>query len=140
VKRTDRRSDCPINHALQIVGDSWSLLVMRDLMFVEKRTFADFMQSEERISTNVLTNRLRSMVREGLIRRDGRGRGTRYSLTRKGLDLLPTMLELIVWSARYDADTAAPPRVVARAAADRDGLLEELRGHLVTAHGIDAAD
>lgn len=136
MKRTDRRSDCPINHALQILGDSWSLLVMRDLMFVGKRTFAEFMESEERISTNVLTSRLRTLAGEGLIRRDGSGRATRYSLTLKGLDLLPTMVALIVWSARYDPQTAAPGEFVARAANDRDGLVAELRRQLAAAHGI----
>jgi DNA-binding HxlR family transcriptional regulator len=137
VKRTDRRSDCPINHALQTFGDSWSLLVMRDLMFVGKRTFAEFSESEERISTNVLTSRLRVLSDQGLIRREGRGRATRYSLTAKGLDLLPAMLELIVWSARHDPCTAAPPAFVERAATDRASLLADLRQRLIASHGID---
>jgi DNA-binding HxlR family transcriptional regulator len=110
---------------------------MRDIMFVGKRTFAEFIESEERISTNVLSSRLRDLAARGLIRRDGRGRAVRYSLTPKGLDLLPAMLELIVWSARHDPDTAAPPEFVARAVASRSAVLEDLRRQLIVTHEIE---
>jgi len=134
MKRTDRRSDCPTNFALQVFGDSWSLLVVRDLMFKGKRAFAEFAASEERVATNVLADRLRALRRAGIIRRDGRGRATRYSLTAKGIDLLPLMIEMIVWSARYDARTAAPAVFVRRATRARSELLAEMRARLVAEH------
>lgn len=134
MKRTDRRSDCPTNFALQTFGDSWSLLVVRDLMFKGKRTFGEFAASEEHVATNILTDRLRTLQRSGIIRRDGTGRATRYSLTAKGVDLLPLMIELIVWSARYDVRSAAPAALVGRATRARAELLAEMRARLVLEH------
>lgn len=109
MKRTDRRSDCPTNHAVEVLGDSWSLLIVRDLMFKKKRTYGEFAASAERISSNILASRLRSLERDGIIRRSGRGRATTYALTPKGIDLVPLMIEMILWAKRHDADTSSPP-------------------------------
>ena len=136
MKRTERRSDCPINFALQTFGDAWSLLVIRDLMFTDRATYTDFLRAEEGMATNVLADRLRSLQAAGLIRRRGAARGATYALTAKGLDLLPAMLELIAWSARYDPSTAAPAPFVARIRSDRETLLSELRAGLRQRHGI----
>ncbi len=136
MKRTSRRSNCPINFALQTFGDAWSLLVIRDLMFTDRRTYTDFLGAEERIATNVLADRLQRLQEQGLIRREGTGRGARYALTEKGLDLLPAMLELIAWSARYDRRTAAPADFVARIRRDRETVTTELRTHLRPRHGL----
>ena len=136
MKRTARRSDCPINFALQVFGDGWSLLVIRDLMFTDRRTYTDFLGAEEGIATNVLAARLKHLQRHGLIRRQGIGRGATYALTEKGLDLLPAMLELISWSARHDPRTAAPPEFVARIRAERETLADELRAGLKRRHGL----
>lgn len=136
MKRKDRRSDCPTNYALQVVGDSWSLLVVRDLMFMGKRTYSEFAASEERISSNILAARLRSLTEQSVIRKDGSGRTTRYSLTAKGLDLLPLMVEMIVWSGRYDPSTGAPAAFLQRAKEDRSGLLSALEQELRTSHDI----
>lgn len=135
MKRRDRRSDCPINYALQTFGDSWSLLIIRDLLILGKRTFGEFLRSDERIATNVLTARLRALEKAGLIRSDGEGHDVRYSLTARGLDLLPVLLELVVWSVRYDPRTNAPPTLVARIRNDRAGLISELRAEVARAHG-----
>ena len=136
MKRTDRRSDCPTNFAVESVGDSWSLLIVRDLMFKGKNTYSEFADSEERISTNILAARLRGLLANGIVRREGRGRTGRYFLTRKGLDLLPMMVEMIVWSGQHDPDTAAPQGFLTRADKDRDGLLSELEAGLVEAHEL----
>lgn len=138
MKRQDRRSDCPISFALETFGDTWSLLVMRDLLFTGKRTFGEFLRSEERIATNVLAARLRLLEEAGLIRAEGSGRNERYSVTAKGLDLLPILLEMIAWSARHDPRTAAPPTFVARIHKDRAGLIDELRAQLAREHGLQA--
>ena len=130
MKRYDRRSDCPTNYALQTIGDSWSLLIVRDLMFKGKQTFSEFADSEERISTNVLASRLASLAEAGIIVKQGAGKATRYSLTPKGLDLLPTMVEMIVWSGRHDPNTAAPADFLRRAANDRGALLAEVESRL----------
>jgi DNA-binding HxlR family transcriptional regulator len=136
VKRRDRRSDCPINYALQTFGDSWSLLILRDLVMMGKRTFGEFVRSEERISTNVLTTRLRALEEAGLILSEGEGPSVRYSLTPKGLDLLPVLLELVAWSARYDPRTAAPRRLLTRIRNDRAALIDELRAQVSREHGF----
>jgi len=136
MKRRDRRSDCPTNYTLQAVGDSWSLLVIRDLMFKGKRTYSEFAASEERISTNILADRLRSLAEQGVIRGDGSGRSRRYHLTEKGLDLLPIMLDMILWGGRHDPDTGAPAEFLRRGRADRTTLLAELEEGLREAHGL----
>jgi DNA-binding HxlR family transcriptional regulator len=138
MKRQDRRSDCPISFALEAFGDTWSLLVMRDLLFTGKRTFSDFLRSEEGIATNVLAARLRALEEAGLIRAEGEGRNVRYSPTARGLDLLPILLEMIAWSARHDPRSAAPPAFVARIRKDRAELLTELREQVAGAHGLRA--
>ena len=127
MKRTARRSDCPINFALQTFGDAWSLIVLRDLMFTDRTTYTDFLSAEERMATNVLADRLKQLQTTGLIQKRGSGRGATYALTQKGLDLLPTMLEMISWSARYDRRTAAPPAFVARIRKDRERVAAELK-------------
>lgn len=132
VRRTERRSDCPINFALQTFGDSWSLLVIRDLMFTESRTYAAFLAAGEGIATNILAARLKHLQQVGLITR----RGPEYALTRKGLDLLPAMLDLVAWSAKYDKRTAAPKAFVARINRDRDALLAELGEQLRQAYDL----
>ncbi len=136
MKRTSRRSDCPINFALQTFGDGWSLLVIRDLMFTERTTYMDFLNAEERMATNVLAARLRRLRETGLVRKGGAGRGAKYALTEKGLDLLPAMLELISWSAKYDRRTAAPREFVERIRKDREGVAAGLRQALRRRHRL----
>ena len=73
MKRSERRSDCPINFAVQTFGDAWSLVILRDLMFTERRTYGDFLAAEEGISTNILAARLEHLKNVGLVvRRESR--------------------------------------------------------------------
>ncbi|MEX2154230.1 MAG: helix-turn-helix domain-containing protein [Gemmatimonadaceae bacterium] len=132
MKRKERRSDCPINFALQTFGDPWSLLVIRDLMFTEARTYGAFLAAGEGIATNILAARLRHLQEVGLIRR----RGSEFALTQKGLDLLPAMLDLVAWSAQYDKRTAAPKAFVARINKDRAGVLAEMNQRLRRAYEL----
>ena len=136
MKRTSRRSDCPINFALQIFGDAWSLLVIRDLMFTERRTYTDFLTAEEGMATNILAARLKQLQSDGLIRKHGSGRGAEYALTAKGLDLLPAMLELIAWSGKHDRRTAAPKEFLARIKSNRTLVTAEIREVLSRRYGL----
>ena len=105
------RSNCPINYLLELFGDKWTLLVIRDLMFKEKHYFGEFLQSDEKISTNILANRLQSLEAHGVIAKkmDEKNRSKIiYSLTAKGKDMLPIMLEVTQWSSKYDALTNTP--------------------------------
>ena len=101
------RSRCPVSCILEIVGDKWTLLVVRDLFF-DHHTFKALQSSPEKIPTNILANRLKRLEHGGLIRRElyqQRPRRYAYCLTEKGLDLEPVMRSLIVWSNKYIPDT-----------------------------------
>lgn len=124
-----RRSNCPISFALDVFGDRWTLLVIRDLLFKGKRHYQDFCESEEGIATNVLADRLKRLEATGLITRDVAARnagGVTYHLTTKGRDLAPMLVEMILWSATHDPHTAAAPEFVKTARNDRTSLLTQL--------------
>ena len=104
-KSRKSRSDCPMNFALETFGDSWSLLIVRDIVFWGKRTFGEFLRSKEGIATNILSARLQRLETEGILIKSpdpADKRSDLYSLTQKGLDLIPIMLELGAWSSKYD--------------------------------------
>ncbi len=119
------RSHCPISLALDIFGDKWSLLVLRDLVFKSKQHFRDFLASEEKIATNVLSNRLRILEANGIVVRTpdpANARQVIYTLTEKGKDLIPVLIDLIVWGATYE-ESAVPAEFLQRAKQDREGLI-----------------
>ncbi len=125
-----RRSYCPISFALDIFGDKWSLLILRDLIFKDKAYYEDFAQSEERISTNILADRLKRLKQEGLIKSRPDKENRRkivYSPTPKALDLIPLILEIIDWSAKYDSKTAAPKEFLEMLKKDRRLLAKQVR-------------
>ncbi len=134
MRRRQRRSDCPVHFALEVFGDPWTLLIVRDLMFKDRRTYTDFLRAEEGIATNVLADRLTHLEQDRIIAKDDAPSGGGYRLTPKGIDLLPIMLEIIGWSAKHDARTAADREFVRRLRADRDAFTKELRARLRAAH------
>jgi len=100
-----KRSSCPVSCALDIVGDKWTLLVIRDIMFLDKRYFGDFLTSPEKIASNILSDRLKKLEESNIVLREpdpGNARRVIYTLTEKGLDLLPAMMELLRWGAKHD--------------------------------------
>lgn len=95
------RSTCPISSALDIIGDKWSLLIIRDMMFSGKKTYTEFVNSSEKISTDILSNRLSKLVELELIfkgKKEGNKKTNIYRLTQKGKELLPIILEIVQWS------------------------------------------
>ena len=125
-----RRSACPISYSLDFLGDKWTLLVVRDLLFSRKRHYGEFLKSEEAIATNILADRLLKLEAGGIIEKSpDPDSGVRYvyTLTHKGLDLIPVMLELAIWGATYDAETGAPKAFIRRYRNDREGLIKEIR-------------
>jgi DNA-binding HxlR family transcriptional regulator len=126
---SQRRSDCPLSIALEVLGDRWTLLILRDLFFKRLATFREFQESGEGIATNILADRLKKLQEHEIIasrRSDSDARVVSYRPTKKGLDLLPAIIEMIVWAARYE-DTAAPAKVVKRFTDDRDAVIREIR-------------
>ncbi|MFL5037245.1 MAG: winged helix-turn-helix transcriptional regulator [Microvirga sp.] len=112
--RRDRRSTCPIGTALELVGDRWTLLVIRDMAFAGKRHFREFLKSEEAISSNVLADRLNLLVGNGIVGKSGdptHAQKAVYSLTEKGLDLLPVLVAMSAWTQKYHPETRRPEAV-----------------------------
>lgn len=115
--------------SLDIFGDRWSLLIIRDLMVRGYRTFKDFQRSGEGIASNILAARLRMLESAAIIARETvetDGRRVNYRLTEKGIDLAPVLLELLIWGARHE-NTAAPCAVIDRLEQNRAGVLAEVR-------------
>jgi DNA-binding HxlR family transcriptional regulator len=124
-----RKSDCPIHFALEIFGDKWSLLIIRDLMFKGKKTYGEFLLSEEKIATNILADRLIMLEEVGLIKsKKDKGNKSKfnYTLTEKGIDLVPVLLEIVKWSAKHDKKTAAPKEFIDRVKNDREKFIQEI--------------
>jgi DNA-binding HxlR family transcriptional regulator len=107
----DARSTCPISTGLEIVGDRWTLLVIRDMMFAGKRHFREFLQSEEGVSSNVLADRLAMLVERGLVTRGddpSHAQKAIYRLTELGLSLLPVIASLSRWTQTHFPETRRP--------------------------------
>lgn len=99
-----KRSYCPISCSLDVWGDKWSLLIIRDLLFKKQCTYGDFLKSEEKIATNILASRLQTLEENGVIEKlehpDSKAK-VLYKLTQKGIDLLPLMIEINLWANKY---------------------------------------
>jgi DNA-binding HxlR family transcriptional regulator len=128
-KPVPRRSGCPLNATLEALGDRWSLLIVRDMLFNGATTYREFLASEEAIATNILANRLKLLEKQGIIakRRDpADARRWIYTLAPKGLDLAPVLIELVVWGARYH-QTQAPTAVLRKMTTHREAFITGVR-------------
>jgi len=126
--KNKHRSNCPLSLSLEVLGDRWSLLIVRDLMVRGFRTFKEFHRSGEGIATNVLSERLRRLRAAGILKleRDSRdGRRVNYRLTEKGIDLAPALLEFLVWGARHE-NTGTACAVIDSMAKQREAVLGEI--------------
>jgi DNA-binding HxlR family transcriptional regulator len=125
----NKRSNCPISYTLDIVGDKWSLLIIRDLLLKNKCFYGDFLNSPEGMATNILADRLKRLKYANIITsKPGKEKKSKieYTLTQKGMNLLPVMLEIIAWGAKYDDDTATSEEFVHRIKTDRNSLMLEI--------------
>jgi DNA-binding HxlR family transcriptional regulator len=116
-----KRSDCPISSSLDVWGDKWSLLIVRDLIFSMQCTYGDFLKSEEKIATNILATRLQMLESNGIITKLNHPESKAkvlYQLTQKGIDLLPIMVEIHLWADKY---STIPP--------ERNTILKELKNN-----------
>jgi DNA-binding HxlR family transcriptional regulator len=127
--KSKRRSSCPVSASLEIFGDTWSLLILRDLMVRGYRKFKEFHNAGEGIATNILSDRLRRLEAAGILvfePEETDGRSVNYRLTKKGIDLAPAILELLIWGARHET-TEAPCAVIENMEKNRDEVLAEVR-------------
>ncbi len=124
----EHRSSCPISVSLDLLGDRWTLLIVRDLALKGRHTFSELQDGGEGIATNILSDRLGRLEAEGLVHKQRMTEDRRrffYTLTDAGRALLPVLLELIVWGAEH-GDTDAPPSFVDSVKRDRDAVLAKL--------------
>jgi DNA-binding HxlR family transcriptional regulator len=127
--KSPHRSGCPVSMALEMFGDRWSLLIIRDLMVRGLRTFKQFQCSGEGIASNILADRLRKLEAAGILISEVEetdGRRMNYRLTEKGIDLAPVLLELFIWGARHE-ETGFPCAAIENMARDREAVLAEAR-------------
>ena len=125
-----KRSECPISCSLDIFGDKWSLLIMRDLMFYNKSTYGDFLKSAEGIATNILASRLETLEENGIIEKldhpDSKAK-VLYRLTQKGIDLLPILVEIHLWAEKYFTIPAEIMEAIKEGKKDKALFIESLK-------------
>lgn len=130
MSKQKRKSDCPINYAMELFGDRWTFLIIRDLMFKGKTHYNEFLQSEEKIATNILADRLQLLEHNGIVtKKTDPTHGSKwiYQLTDMGIDLMPLLIEIILWSAKYDKDTAADNEFVLKAKANKEEVIAQIQ-------------
>ena len=130
MKETKHRSACVIAFGLDIFGDKWSLIIVRDIALRGKVSYGDFLKSEEKIATNILASRLVSLETNGIISKKNDSSDKRrecYRLTKKGIDLLPVLLEMLIWGAKYFSKNKSPKWFVAQAQKDRKTLIDQIK-------------
>lgn len=134
-KKIAYRSDCPISTALDILGDKWSLLIIRDMVFNGMSTYGEFLNGGEKIATNILADRLLQLESGGIIKKQKHPESkvkVLYTLTEKGIDLIPVLAEVILWSEKYH-DVHPHAKLFAKALQkDKSGMIEKLKGSIKT--------
>ena len=121
------RSECPVSVSLDVLGDRWSLLIIRDMMVRGYRTFREFQRAGEGIATNILSDRLHKLEAAGVLLTEpveGDGRSAYYRLTPKGVALAPVLFELLIWAGHHE-HTAAPESYIAQLEQNRQAILAE---------------
>lgn len=123
-----KRSDCPISCSLDVFGDKWSLLIIRDIMLRDKVSYSEFLSSEEKIASNILVNRLSVLEAENILLKEvspvNKSKFV-YSLTQKGVDLLPIIIEIMDWGAKYNIN--CPRKELGKKIKkDKAGVIKEL--------------
>lgn len=134
---TREKSGCPINLSLELLGDRWTLLIVRDLIFAGKKHFREFLLSDEGISSRTLAERLQTLQEEGIITRSGdpsHKLKAIYRLTEAGIDLLPVLATLGAWGSRYRNADGELARVADELAAGGEAALEQLKQQLRAEH------
>jgi DNA-binding HxlR family transcriptional regulator len=122
------RSNCPVSNSLDIWGDKWSLLIIRDLMYSKTCTYGQFLKAEEGIATNILASRLLALEENGLIEKLPHPESKAkilYKLTRKGIDLLPVLIEINLWAEKYFTLSKERKEMLKRVKKDKQRFIED---------------
>jgi DNA-binding HxlR family transcriptional regulator len=133
--KSKKRSDCPVSCSLDIWGDKWSLLIIRDLMTAKQCTYGDFLKSPEGIATNILASRLQTLEENKIIEKldhpDSKAK-VLYKLTRKGIDLLPIMVEINLWAEKYFSIPDDRKQQLKEVKKDKAGFIKAFTKNLVS--------
>ena len=129
------RSHCAVNYGVEVFGDRWSLLIIRDIIFTGKKTYGQFLKSEEGIATNVLASRLAFLEEQGVLLKEPNPNDRRkdfYGLTEKGIDLVPILLNIVMWSAKHDSQSYVRPgsKLFEQLSQDPMQMIEEVKALL----------
>ncbi|HAS41241.1 MAG TPA: transcriptional regulator [Microscillaceae bacterium] len=133
MKKNNFRSDSLVNYVLEYLGDRWTLLVIRDLVFEGKKFYKEFLTSEEGIATNVLSDRLKRLENAGIIQsKTNEKQRTQkiYTLTEKGKDLIPILVEIILWSSKHKEGLNVSPAFVKKLATNRVEIVKAIRANV----------
>ena len=127
MKTLKQRSTCPVSTSLDVLGDKWTLLILRDMVFAGKSTYGQFLQSAEKMATNVLADRLAVLESQGLLTKavaaDKKSKFT-YRLTEKGVDTVPLIVELVLWGAKH-CPTVIDPGLLQELQAGKDAAVKK---------------
>jgi len=125
-----RPTGCPVTFGIDAFGDRWSFLIIREMLLRGRKTYSDFLQMDEEIATNILADRLKHLEAEAILTKSRcpeDGRSFIYTLTEKGRDLAPIILEIVVWSGKHDQSPEARRGVLKKIKKNRDGFEAEIR-------------
>lgn len=128
-----KRSQCPISCSLDIFGDKWSLLIIRDLIFYKKNTYGEFLKSPEGIATNVLATRLETLEENGIVEKSNHPESKAkilYRLTQKGIDLLPILVEIHLWAEKYFIIPIEIMEAIKEGKKDKEMFIQSLKTEL----------
>lgn len=134
MKAIKKRSGCPVSSSLDLWGDKWSLLIIRDLMYAKSCTYGDFLKSEEKIATNILASRLETLEETGIISKSEHPESKSkvlYKLTQKGIDLLPVLMEIYLWGEKYFELSEQHKAFLAEVKKDKAGFLAATTAKLI---------
>ncbi len=133
MNKNQKRSDCPLSCSLDMWGDKWSLLIIRDMMFARKETYGDFLKSPEGIATNILAARLLSLEEHKIIVKSDHPESQAkklYKLTQKGIDLLPIVLEIYLWAEKHMLIPNEIKAIIKEAKKDKEGFIKSMTKEL----------
>lgn len=137
-KNTYKITACPMTYVLEILGDKWSFLIIRDMLFKGSCQYKEFIDSDEGMATNILADRLKKLTYHGLITKSkdpNNGRQKLYHLTEKGLDLIPSILHLLKWSGKHDSKTLMPNQIKSNLNDRFEESVEYVRNQYLNQHG-----
>lgn len=138
MKTISRRSGCPIGYTLDIFGDKWTMLIMRDLLLYEKDSFSEFLCSDEKIATNILTDRLSVLLQEGFVTKHTAPTNKSkflYRPTEKAIELIPVLCEITLWAEKYNPD-GAPPEITEPLKKNRTKALRDMKKRVKGGSGL----